>query len=101
MRTRFAGIIETSKWLKEMRTLKQQPSIYRHDRSDPDLNPIFFAFGFIFAILGALFAGFQYSHQTSNATATWYGVGCGLIVKYLAALPYIIFFTKHGFHGLF
>lgn len=84
--------------LKELNKLKQKPSIYRHDNSDPDLNPIFFAFGFIFAILGALFAGFRFREQESNATAVWYGVGCGLIVKYLACLPFIMFFTKTGLH---
>lgn len=41
--------------------LKQKPSIYRHDVSDPDLNPIFFIFGFIFAILGSLFADFHFT----------------------------------------
>lgn len=96
--TLFAGIIETSKLLNELNKLKQKPSIYRHDVSNPDLNPIFFVFGFIFAILGSLFTGFHFTKQESNATATWYGVGCGLIVKLVTFMTVIMLSGNHGLH---
>lgn len=96
--TFYFGIIEASKLLKKLNKLKQKPSIYRHDVSDPDLNPIFFIFGFIFAILGSLFAGFRFTKQESNATATWYGVGCGLIAKLFTFMTVMMLSSNHDLH---
>ena len=84
--------------LKELSKLKQKPSIYRNDVSDSDLSPIFFVFGFIFAILGSLFAGFHFTKQESNATATWYGVSCGLIVKLFTFMTVIMLAGNHGLY---
>lgn len=78
----------------EMIILKNSPSIYRVDHSDRDLNPLFFVFGFIFTILGSLYAGFNYHKQESNCTAVWYGVAVGLVIKFVAAQPFIIFSIK-------
>ena len=96
--TLFNSKIEASKLLKELNKLKQKPTIYRHDVSDPDLNPIFFVFGFIFAILGSLFASFHFTNQESNATATWYGVGCGLIVKLFTFMTVMMLSGNHGLY---